>query len=242
MRRRKPSPMRATRMIASPAEHVAERTPARGTRRTARFERAPASCFSDAVVDAVRDERRARRAAQPAWPISTNTATTIGPRVGPQHAEQAPHHVRGFLARQRLLGDGVAPVTGAHGSVTGSVSPASVRAARRLVAARRAASTSRYSALDSSSPSWVPSATMRPSSSSTTRSASAIVAGPVGDDDRRATVHHLGERGADLVLLARVDRRGRVVEDQDARVGEHRARDRDALPLTARRASSRARR
>ena len=47
-------------------------------------------------------------------------------------------------------------------------------------------------------------------------------------------VHHLGERGADLVLLRRVDRRRRVVEDQDARVGEHRARDRDALALPAR--------
>ena len=46
--------------------------------------------------------------------------------------------------------------------------------------------------------------------------------------------HHLGERGADLVLLRRVDRRRRVVEDQDPRVGEHRARDRDALPLPTR--------
>ena len=58
--------------------------------------------------------------------------------------------------------------------------------------------------------------------------------GPVGDDDRRPALHHLGERGPDLVLLGRVDRRGRVVEDQHARVGEHRARDRDALPLPAR--------
>ena len=46
--------------------------------------------------------------------------------------------------------------------------------------------------------------------------------------------HHLGERGADLVLLGRVDGRGRVVEDEHGRVGEDRARDRDPLPLAAR--------
>ena len=42
------------------------------------------------------------------------------------------------------------------------------------------------------------------------------------------------ERGADLVLLRGVDRRRGVVEDQHARVGEHRARDGDALTLAAR--------
>ncbi len=57
--------------------------------------------------------------------------------------------------------------------------------------------------------------------------------GPVGDDQRRPTVHHLTEGGADLVLLRGIDRRRGVVEDQDARVGEHGAGDGDALPLTA---------
>ena len=47
-------------------------------------------------------------------------------------------------------------------------------------------------------------------------------------------LHHLGERGADLVLLRRVDGRGRVVEDQHARVGEDRAGDRQPLALAAR--------
>ena len=56
----------------------------------------------------------------------------------------------------------------------------------------------------------------------------------VGDHERRAARHHLGQRGADLVLLRRVDRRGRVVEDQHLRVGEDGARDRDPLPLAAR--------
>ena len=46
--------------------------------------------------------------------------------------------------------------------------------------------------------------------------------------------HRLGEAGADPRLGRRVDRRGRVVEDQDARVDEQRARDRDPLPLAAR--------
>ena len=56
----------------------------------------------------------------------------------------------------------------------------------------------------------------------------------VGDDDRRPTRHHLAQRGADLVLLRGVHRRRGVVEDQHARVGEHRARDGDALTLAAR--------
>ena len=58
--------------------------------------------------------------------------------------------------------------------------------------------------------------------------------GPVGDDDRRAAAHHFAQRVPDLVLLGRVDRRRRVVEDQHARIGKDRARDRDALPLSAR--------
>ena len=42
------------------------------------------------------------------------------------------------------------------------------------------------------------------------------------------------QRRVDLLLDARVDRRRRVVEQQDLRVGEQRARQRDALALTAR--------
>ena len=57
---------------------------------------------------------------------------------------------------------------------------------------------------------------------------------PVGDHERRAALHHLGEGSADLVLLGRVDGRGGVVEDEHGRVGEDRAGDRDPLPLAAR--------
>ena len=57
--------------------------------------------------------------------------------------------------------------------------------------------------------------------------------GTVGDDHRGAAPHHLGERGADLVLLRRVDRRRRVVEDEDPGIGEDRPGDRDALTLPA---------
>ena len=64
----------------------------------------------------------------------------------------------------------------------------------------------------------------------------------VGDDERRAARHHLAQRELDLLLGRGVDRRGRVVEDQDARVGQQRARDRDALALAAATASGRARR
>ena len=57
--------------------------------------------------------------------------------------------------------------------------------------------------------------------------------GAVRDHERRATFHHRRERRADLVLLRRVDRGGRVVEDQHRRVGEDRARDREPLTLAA---------
>ena len=56
----------------------------------------------------------------------------------------------------------------------------------------------------------------------------------VGDDQRGATVHDFGERGADLVLLRGIDRGRGVVEDEDARVGEDGAGDRKALALPAR--------
>ena len=55
----------------------------------------------------------------------------------------------------------------------------------------------------------------------------------VGDHERRAARHHLAQRELDLLLGRGVDRRGGVVEDQDPRVGEDRARDRDPLALAA---------
>ena len=57
---------------------------------------------------------------------------------------------------------------------------------------------------------------------------------PVGDDERRAAPHRLAQARADPRLGGRVDRGGRVVEDQDARVDEERAGDREALALAAR--------
>ena len=64
----------------------------------------------------------------------------------------------------------------------------------------------------------------------------------VGDHEGRAPGHRLVERQLDLLLGRGVDRGGRVVEDQHARVGEQRARDRDALALAARERAARARR
>ena len=57
---------------------------------------------------------------------------------------------------------------------------------------------------------------------------------PVGDDERRPTLHQHAEGGVDLLLDLHVDGAGGVVEDEDGGVVEQRARDRDALPLTAR--------
>ena len=59
-------------------------------------------------------------------------------------------------------------------------------------------------------------------------------AGPMGDHDRRATVHHGLHRVADLVFLRRVDGARRVVEHEDPRVGHDRPGDRDPLALPAR--------
>ena len=56
---------------------------------------------------------------------------------------------------------------------------------------------------------------------------------PVRDHHGRAVRHDLAQRRVDLLLGGCVHRRRRVVEHEDARVGEHRARDRDALALTA---------
>src|SRR5215207_1358747 len=56
---------------------------------------------------------------------------------------------------------------------------------------------------------------------------------PVRDDDRRPALHRLAEPGADPRLGRGVDARGRVVEDQDSRLEDQRARDRDPLSLTA---------
>ena len=56
----------------------------------------------------------------------------------------------------------------------------------------------------------------------------------VGDDERRAVGEQHAERALDLPLGADVDRRGRLVEDEDARVGEQRPRERDELALAER--------
>src|SRR3954447_5550067 len=54
---------------------------------------------------------------------------------------------------------------------------------------------------------------------------------PVGDDQRGAAAQEPVERALDQQLGRPVDVRGRLVEDQDPRVGEQRPRDRDQLAL-----------
>ena len=60
----------------------------------------------------------------------------------------------------------------------------------------------------------------------------------VGDDERRAAVEQPAQRALDPPLGADVDRRRRLVEDEDARVGEQRARERDELALAEREAEA----
>jgi hypothetical protein len=54
---------------------------------------------------------------------------------------------------------------------------------------------------------------------------------PVRDGDRRAPSYDLRDRLADLRLGPRVQRAGRLVEYEDRRVAQQRARDREALTL-----------
>ena len=57
---------------------------------------------------------------------------------------------------------------------------------------------------------------------------------PVGDQDRRAPRQDRLETGQDLPLGLGIDRRQRVVEDQDLRLRRQRARQRHPLPLATR--------
>ncbi len=61
---------------------------------------------------------------------------------------------------------------------------------------------------------------------------------PVGDHEGGAVLHHLVERGLHLGLGGGVERARRLVEDEDRRILEERARDRDALALAARQGAS----
>ena len=55
---------------------------------------------------------------------------------------------------------------------------------------------------------------------------------PVGDDERRAAVHERAESAVDLLLDVHVNGARGVVEDEDRRVHEEGAGDRDPLALT----------
>ena len=95
----------------------------------------------------------------------------------------------------------------------------------------RAASTRRWAAISSS---WVPCSTIRPCSSTTIRPGLADRRQAVGDDDRRAAGQQPAQALLDAALGVQVDVRGRLVEDQDPRVGDQRAGERDQLALAGR--------
>ena len=54
---------------------------------------------------------------------------------------------------------------------------------------------------------------------------------PVRDGDHGAAVEHRGERALEVAGGARVDQRGRLVEHQRVRVGEHQPGQRELLRL-----------
>ena len=64
----------------------------------------------------------------------------------------------------------------------------------------------------------------------------------MGDQKGRASLEHPVDRLLDLVLGGAVDGAGRIVQDQDARVGEQRAGNGQPLALPAGERHARARR
>ena len=113
-----------------------------------------------------------------------------------------------------------------------AVDPARLRLVQAPVGARAAPSARRAA----------PTSTTRPRSITTSRSALRSVRQPVGDGDGRAALHQVVERLLDLLLGLGVDRRGGLVEDQDARVDQQRARDARCAGARRRRGPGRARR
>ncbi len=57
---------------------------------------------------------------------------------------------------------------------------------------------------------------------------------PVRDDERGSSGEQQAKPVLDAPLGSDVDRRGRLVEDEDPRIGEQRSRERDELPLAER--------
>ena len=57
---------------------------------------------------------------------------------------------------------------------------------------------------------------------------------PVSDDDDRLALHHFFERLLDRLLGDRVQARGRLVQNENRRILQHHARNRDPLALPAR--------
>ena len=55
----------------------------------------------------------------------------------------------------------------------------------------------------------------------------------MGDGDRCTAAHQVFERLLDFLLRGCIDRRGSLVQDQDARIDQQGARNRDALALAA---------
>ena len=84
------------------------------------------------------------------------------------------------------------------------------------------------------SSSCVPCSTIRPCSRTTIRSASRIVERRWAMMNAVRPASSRRSAALDPPLGADVDRRGRLVEDEDARIGEQRARERDELPLAER--------
>jgi hypothetical protein len=92
---------------------------------------------------------------------------------------------------------------------------------------------SKYAPRWRSNSSCVPSSMMRPLSITTILSARVMVDKRCAMTNDGATFEQAFERRLNDALGLRVHRRGCLVENQDARIGEERARERNQLALTA---------
>ena len=126
------------------------------------------------------------------------------------------------------------PVPGGRPRGTAFVAGATVRPPRRGPRRTGSGRGRRRSRRARAAASWVPCSTIAAAVHDEDRVGVADRRQAVGDDERRPAVHQPGHRALDEDLGPRVDRGGRLVEDEDRRVGEERAGDRQQLLLAGR--------
>ena len=202
---------------------------------TQSMQRARVARHDAASIASLATQRPAEPVAR-AEPAARSTDRIALPRVGPRERDRRPQPVERAPPARTSLPSGRARRWAPVAALTRppSRSGASSSSGTNVRSTRPCAPDLGVDGARVDELSWRPRAATRPSSSTTISSASAIV------ESRWAMMIvvrpsiTVAQRQLDPRLGGGVDRRRGVVEDQDARVDQQRARDRDALALTAR--------